>query len=176
MHRHRLQSRSFALAVLATAALVPIAARAQQTNEPASTPSNAQGTAQPGAQSVQPTAGAFRGTIVCARVPNPYGVLRAPFDLTVSGAQVSYARPIFNWNSTRVLGSEMGSGTLEPDGKLHVTSRGAFGGMTYRSDYSGTLAATGGTLTGTQSWQGGRAGGGNRTCSIAVVPAPQPQG
>jgi hypothetical protein len=123
-----------------------------------------------GAQSPE---GAFRGMFVCAKMPTSPDILRVPFDLTVSNGNVQFARPLFNWNGTRVLGSEMASGTLDGDGKLHLSSGWTMRGVTYRGDYNGVLTATGGTLTGTQSWQGSGGNGSSRACTAAMVPAPQ---
>ena len=75
--------------------------------------------------------------------------------------------------AARVLGSELGTGTLDGDGKVRLAATWAFRGIEYRAEYNGTLGASGGTLSGTQYWRGGRGASGSRTCSIAVVPAPQ---
>jgi len=126
------------------------------------------------AQDAQAIKGPFRGMMVCEKMPTSPDILRVPFDLVVDNTNVRYARPIFNWNGRRVLGSELGNGTLDGDGKIRLVSGLRIGGVTYRTEYNGTLTAKGGTLTGTQSWQGGRGGkGSSRTCVAAVVPAPQ---
>ena len=96
-----------------------------------------------------------------------------PFDVRVDDKTVQYARPLFNWNGTRVLGSELGAGAIEADGRVHLAAMWSMRGIDYRTEYDGTLTAKGGTLMGTQSWHGNRAGTGSRTCSIAIVPAPQ---
>ena len=125
------------------------------------------------AQDTQTIKGPYRGTLVCEKMPASPDILRVPFDLKVDDKNVQYARPIFNWNGQRVLGSELGNGTIDADGKVHLTSTWSIGGIAYRADYSGTLTAKGGALVGTQSWQGGRGNGSSRTCVAAVVPAPQ---
>jgi hypothetical protein len=149
MHFHRL-----AITALTATSLLPVAASAQSPNP-------------------QPVSGAFRGMLVCEKIPASPDILRVPFDLKVDGGNVQYARPIFNWNGQRVLGSELGNGTLGSDGKIHLAAAWSIRGVSYRTEYTGTLTATGGTLTGTQSWQGGRGSGSSRTCNAAVVPAPQ---
>ncbi len=111
--------------------------------------------------------------MVCEKMPDSPDILRVPFDLTIDDKSVQYARPIFNWNGAHVLGSELGTGLLGDDGKLHIAAAWVIRGVDYRAGYDGALTATGGTLTGTQSWRSGRRAGGSRTCSIAVVPAPQ---
>lgn len=125
------------------------------------------------AQDAQAIKGPFRGVMVCEKMPDSPDILRVPFDLKIDDKTVQYARPIFNWNGARVLGSELGNGALDGAGKIRLAATWAIRGIDYRAEYDGTLTATGGTLIGTQSWRGGRAAGGSRTCSVAVVAAPQ---
>jgi hypothetical protein len=116
--------------------------------------------------------GKFRGMYVCAKLPTTHDVLRAPLDLVVEGNSVRFARPLFNLDGTRVLGSEMASGTIDGDGKLHLSSDWSYLGVRARGDYSGTLTPTGGTLTGTQTWNGPEGTPPvNRACTAALVPA-----
>ncbi len=128
------------------------------------------------AQALAPAAapeGAFRGAYVCEKLPLTRGVLRAPLDLVIRGGSVQFARPLFNLNG-RVVGSELGAGTIDPDGRVHLTSQWSFRGNTAKGDYSGTLGATGGTLTGTQAWTGQEGGEPlRRTCTAALVRAPR---
>ncbi len=115
---------------------------------------------------------AYRGMFVCEQQPGAADILHIPLDVAVRGSDVQFARPLFNLRGTRVLGSELGDGSVSADGKVHVTSTWEFHGITVRGDYSGTLTPSGGTLTGTQSW---RAPGGearSRTCQAAMVSAP----
>jgi hypothetical protein len=116
--------------------------------------------------------GPFRGTMVCEKAPVATDILRAPFDLRMDGKSVAYARPLFNWNGTRVVGSELGNGAIESDGTVRLTSAWSTAGIDYRTEYSGSLTPKGGTLMGTQSWHG-RGATGSRTCVVAVVPAPR---
>jgi len=83
--------------------------------------------------------GKFRGMYVCAKLPTTHDVLRAPLDLVVEGNSVRFARPLFNLDGTRVLGSEMASGTIDGDGKLHLSSDWSYLGVRAQGDYSGTL-------------------------------------
>ena len=147
MRFHRL-----VLTALAASALLPLVASAQDT---------------------QAAKGAFRGVMVCEKMPASPDILRVPFDLRVDDKAVQYARPILDWNGGQVLGSEFGGGTLDGEGKIRLASTWSIRGLDYRAEYAGTLTAKGGTLIGTQSWQGGRGASGSRACSIAVVPAPQ---
>ncbi len=75
--------------------------------------------ANAGAQAVE---GKFRGAYVCEKTPFTRDILRTPLDLVIQGNNVQFARPLFNLNGTRVLGSELGTGTIDANGKLHLTS------------------------------------------------------
>jgi hypothetical protein len=75
---------------------------------------------------------------------------------------------LLNQLATQVVGNEIAHGTSDPDGKIHLTSTWHNGGV-FRAEYSGTLTASGGTFTGTQSWRGPRGQNGSRTCTAAFV-------
>ncbi len=144
-------SQIFALAALAATAFVSASA---------------------GAQSPAGLAGKYRGMYVCEKLPMTRDILRAPLDLVIRDSNVQFARPLFNLDGTRVLGSELGTGTIDGDGRLHLTSQWSYLGNTAQGDYSGTLTPTGGTLTGTQTWRGpDGAAPISRTCTAALVPA-----
>jgi len=116
--------------------------------------------------------GKFRGMYVCEKLPTTRDILLAPIDLVIKGDNVQFARPLFNLDGTRVVGTEMAAGTINGDGQLHVTSEWSFLGNTANGDYSGSLTKTGGTMTGKQTWTG--PGGTTpvvRTCTVALVPA-----
>jgi hypothetical protein len=117
--------------------------------------------------------GAYRGTIVCEKIKATPDMLRAPLDLAVRGGNVAFARPTFNLDGTRVTGSELGTGTVDNDGKIHLTSAWFRAGVSLQADYSGTLTAAGGTLSGKQSWRGPQDNTGSRNCTAALVPAPK---
>jgi hypothetical protein len=108
-------------------------------------------------------------------MPASPDILRAPLDVSIRGSNVQFARPIFNWNGSQVVGSELGTGTVDAEGKLHLTSGWLIGGMTFQSDYSGALTKTSGTFSGIQSWRDGRNNSGKRDCAAALVLAPQVQ-
>ncbi|HEY2531303.1 MAG TPA: hypothetical protein VGJ20_25800 [Xanthobacteraceae bacterium] len=151
-----------ALAVVTFAAIPIVAADAQ--NE-----------SQSQTQSPPSLANAYRGMFVCEQQRGSADVLHVPFDIAVRGSEVQFARPLFNLRGTRVLGSELGDGSVDPNGKVHVTSTWEYRGITVRGDYSGTLTPSGGTLTGTQSWRGPGDEVRSRTCQVAVVPAANAQ-
>ncbi len=75
----------------------------------------------------------------CAKNCLPPRILHVPFDLAVRGNEVQFARPLFNLEGTRVLGSGLGAGTVDTGGKVQVTSTWDVRGMTVHGDYSGTL-------------------------------------
>jgi hypothetical protein len=58
--------------------------------------------------------GAYRGMFVCEQMPGGPDVLHVPLDVVIRNGAVQSARPLFNWNGTRVLGSELASGTSTP--------------------------------------------------------------
>jgi hypothetical protein len=123
--------------------------------------------ARPSAQTFD---GNYQGTLVCEQVPYAAGPLRAPLDITISGGSVKFARPVFNLDGTRVFGSEIGGGSVDGDGKVHLTSSWVIRGGTAQGSYDGVLTVKGGTLTGNQSWVlGGEPRG--RQCFAAVVRA-----
>jgi len=119
--------------------------------------------------------GAFRGTLVCEKMPATADMLSAPLDINVRGSNVQFARPLFNLTGTRVVGSELGAGTIDAQGRLHLTSSWYRFGVTFDADYSGTLTKTGGTFSGIQSWRDGRNNSGKRNCTAAFLLAPQAQ-
>ena len=117
----------------------------------------------------QAAQGPYRGTYVCQSMIGGAGILRIPIDLVIRNGNVEFARPLLNGPGTRVIGNEMASGTIDGDGKVHLTSAWSNGGIMFRGDYSGTLTPSGGTLMGTQTWHSPRGLNGSRTCTAAVV-------
>jgi hypothetical protein len=146
-----------ALAVAAVTA-IPIAAGAQ--NESSNQ-----------APSPPVLANAYRGMFVCEQQRGSADILHVPVDVAVRGSEVQFARPLFNLRGTRVLGSELGDGSVDPSGRIHVTSTWEYRSITVHGDYSGTLTPSGGTLTGTQSWRGPGSEARSRACQVALVSA-----
>lgn len=110
--------------------------------------------AQGAAPAVTPPSldGHYQGTLVCERMPNTPGTLRAPLDIMISGTDARFARPMFTLDDSRVTGSEMATGTLGSDGKVQFASRGENINATYQASYSGTISLAGGTLSGSQTF------------------------
>ena len=149
-----------ALAGIALPALSIMAGAAYAQNESQNQP-----------QSPSPLANAYRGMFVCEQLPGSADILHVPLDVAVRGTEVQFARPLFNLRGTRVLGSELGDGSVDASGKVHVTSTWDYRGITVQGDYSGTLTPRGGTLSGTQSWRSPLGKARSRTCQVALVPA-----
>jgi hypothetical protein len=116
-------------------------------------------------------AGAYHGMFICEQQPGSQDILHVPMDLAVRGNEVQFARPLFNLRGTRVMGSELGVGSLDAAGNVHVTSTWDIRGITVHGDYTGTLTLKGGTMTGTQSWRGPGGEARSRTCQVALVGA-----
>ena len=114
--------------------------------------------------------GAYRGGIVCAKLNTTQFMLRAPFDLVITGANAIAARPIFNLKGTLVVGSEIATGTVADDGTIKLSTNWKAGGSSYLGSYTGVLTEKSGTLTGAQAWTMPE-GQQNRSCTIAVVRA-----
>ena len=102
--------------------------------------------------------GAYRGMIVCEKLNTSQFMLRAPFDVIISGKSAVAARPIFNIKGTLVVGSEIATGTVADDGTIKLSSTWKSGGSSYQGSYGGLLTEKSGTLTGTQAWTMGREG------------------
>ncbi|HEX5210609.1 MAG TPA: hypothetical protein VFW22_02590 [Pseudolabrys sp.] len=112
--------------------------------------------------------GAYRGMIVCEKLQTSQFMLRAPLDITISGKNAIAARPIFNRLGTRVVGSEIATGTVGDDGAIKLSSNWKAGGASYQGSYGGMLTGKGGTLTGTQAWTMPE-GQQSRACTAAVI-------
>jgi hypothetical protein len=125
-------------------------------------------TPQVGTQTA-PLDGHYQGMFVCEKLPTVPTFLRAPLDIIVAGTDVRFARPMFNPEANRVVGTEMASGTLAADGKVVLASKGtAASNAAFVGNYAGTLSLSGGTLTGTQVFTTPN-GSRTRTCHGAFV-------
>ena len=121
-----------------------------------------------GLAAADPLDGAYRGMIVCEKLQTSQFMLRAPFDIVISGKTAVAARPIFNLRGTLVIGSEIATGTVADDGTIKLVSNWKAGGSSYQGSYGGMLDGKGGTLTGTQAWTM-PTGQQTRACTAAVV-------
>ncbi len=112
--------------------------------------------------------GTYRGMLVCEKLNTTQFMLRAPFDVIISGKTAIAARPVFNLKGTLVVGSEIATGTLADDGTIKLSSNWKAGGSSYQGSYGGVLTEKSGTLTGTQAWTMPE-GQQTRTCTAALV-------
>jgi len=160
--------RLLIVVVATVVAISPFALTHAQSPETASP--SAELTTAEHAVSDQSLDGTYQGTLVCAQMPYAAGPLRAPLDINVAGKSATFARPIFNLDGSRVVGSEIGTGSMDPDGTLHLISSWICNNAPARARYDGTLTVTGGTLSGSQTWN---LGGEHHTrqCFAAVVKA-----
>jgi hypothetical protein len=113
--------------------------------------------------------GTYRGNFVCEKLKQSPDILRAPFDMIVNGRNVIFARPVFNRNGTRVVGSELGSGSIDDTGTVQLKSAWSAGGFGYEGSYSGAIKGKTGTLSGMQSWKTPQGGAESRNCTVAFV-------
>lgn len=117
----------------------------------------------------QAVKGPYRGAYVCQTRAGVPGIFRIPIDLVIRNGNVEFSRALLNWNGTRVVGNEMASGTIDADGKMHLTSTWYNAGAVFHADYNGMLTPSGGTFIGTQTWHSARGLNGSRTCTAALV-------
>ena len=124
--------------------------------------------ALPLAAQAEPFEGAYRGSFVCEKMKNAPDILRAPFDMIITGKSAVFARPIFNRFGTRVIGNELAAGTIDDDGALTLTSKWSAGAFSFAGAYGGSIRGHVGTLIGTQTWKG-PGGEESRGCTVAFV-------
>jgi hypothetical protein len=120
----------------------------------------------------QAVKGPYRGAYVCQTNFGVPGIFGVPIDLVIRNGNVEFSRPLLRGGigtQTRVIGNEMASGTIDADGKVHLTSTWYNGGTIFHADYGGTLTPSGGTFMGTQTWHSARGLNGSRTCTAAFV-------
>jgi hypothetical protein len=113
--------------------------------------------------------GAYRGMIVCDKLKQAADILRAPFDMIVTGKNAIFARPVFNLRGTLVVGTELGTGSIDEHGALTLKSDWSLGKGSYRGAYSGAINGKTGTLAGTQAWKSPENGEETRSCTVAFA-------
>jgi hypothetical protein len=128
-----------------------------------------------GATSLSPAAradsfdGAYRGMIVCDKLKEAPDILRAPFDMMVNGTTAIFARPVFNRRGTLVVGTELGTGSIDESGAVTLKSSWSLGKAGYQGAYSGNIKGKTGTLAGTQAWKSPESGEETRNCTVAFA-------
>jgi hypothetical protein len=150
--------------IASTFAMCSLGTATAQSSPPTSAPAQSE-QALPSPQSLD---GNYQGMLVCEQMPYAKGPLRAPLDINVSSGNAKFARPIFTLDGSRVTGSEIGNGSLDVGGKLHLVSSWITNGTTGQANYDGVVTPKGGTLIGIQTWTlGGETHA--RQCFAAVV-------
>jgi hypothetical protein len=120
--------------------------------------------------------GAYKGSLECEQLTAGIGVFRTPLSIIVRNGRVMALVPAFDIDGKHELSPAMTAGTIDLDGVFRVgytlyTRDASIGG-----DYSVTLNAAGGTLTGTQVLTREITGdGGTRTCKGTVVQVELPR-
>jgi hypothetical protein len=94
--------------------------------------------------------GAFKGTMQCDKLPWTAAPLHAAVSLSIKGGYGAFSRDVYSGDGQRKIGIESGTGTLDADGILQLTT--SWVSQTSRVDgsYTGRLSATGGSLSGRQ--------------------------
>ena len=93
----------------------------------------------------------YKGALDCASLPFVKGYLRSAMDVSISGREAKYKRPVLDPEHGTVLGEESGSGAVEGDSlKLSGAWRGP--ADRYEASYSGPLKGRSFMISGTQTW------------------------
>jgi hypothetical protein len=109
---------------------------------------------------------AYRGTLMCDKLPFTENRMREAINVTISGGAVRYTHVVRLRKEAVEATVEHGNGTLSG---RNIKLQGSWNGENrqYKSNYSGTFVRRSARLTGTQTWTGG-GGTVTRTCSGAI--------
>ena len=119
--------------------------------------------------------GAHKGSLECEQTPAGIGSLRTPLAIIVHNGTIVASAPIFDIDGRQEISAAVATGTVDADGVLHLAHTVSTRDATFHGDYTGTLNATGGTLTGTQVWTRAAGGGATRTCKGNVLKVGPPR-
>ena len=113
--------------------------------------------------------GKWTGEMDCAKLSFTNGAMKVPFELSVTGAMVTYSRQISNPDGSEFVGIEEGTGIVSGDGtiKLKSVAKAASRKLNFTGAYAGKLTAASGSLTGTQTWSSAN-GSEDRDCTITI--------
>ena len=113
--------------------------------------------------------GKWAGEMSCAKLSFASSPAKIPFEVTVSGALVTYSRQVSSSDGSEFIGIEEGTGIVSPDGKITMKAVGKSAGrkLNYTATYSGNLTDMSGSLTGTQAWTSEH-GTEDRACTITL--------
>ena len=100
--------------------------------------------------SAPPRAGVYRGTLVCGSLALMPRRPRSAIEMTISGRDVKFTRPVVEKGAT--IGTEAGTGTLDGD-KVALTGAWKGDKLGFESSYTGTFVRRASVkFTGTQTW------------------------
>ncbi|MBI3759674.1 MAG: hypothetical protein HY269_07970 [Deltaproteobacteria bacterium] len=109
---------------------------------------------------------AYRGTLVCDKLPFTETGMREAIDVTISGGAARYTHVVRLRKDAVEATAEQGDGTVSG---RNIKLQGSWNGENrqYKASYSGTFVRRSARLTGTQTWtDGGRIV--TRACSGAI--------
>lgn len=115
--------------------------------------------------------GTWRGEMNCAKLSFTKGSQKVPVEVVVSGRSVTLARKVWNQDNSSVVGTEEGSGEVDANGEIKISSvwksTGATPRFAFTASYLGRLQIDVGSHSGTQVWTfDGRTE--NRVCSVSL--------
>lgn len=96
---------------------------------------------------------AYRGTMVCDKLPFSAGKSREAIEVTIAAGTVRYTQ-VVRLHDTSVAVPEQGTGTLKGD-VLSLQGAWKGGNRQYEAKYSGTFVRRHADLKGTQTWTDG---------------------
>jgi hypothetical protein len=96
---------------------------------------------------------AYRGTMVCDKLPFSAGKSREAIEVTIAAGTVRYTQ-VVRLHETSVAAQEQGTGTLKGD-VLSLQGAWKGGNRQYEAKYSGTFVRRHADLKGTQTWTDG---------------------
>ena len=119
----------------------------------------------------EPLDGIWRGEMNCAKLSFTKGSQKVPVEVVVSGRSVTFARKVWNQDNSSVVGTEEGSGEVDANGEIKISSvwksTAAKPRFAFTGSYVGRLQMSVASLTGTQVWTfDGRIE--NRVCSVSL--------
>jgi hypothetical protein len=96
---------------------------------------------------------AYRGTMVCDKLPFSAGKSREAIEVTITAGTVRYTQ-VVRLHDTSVAPPEQGTGTLKGD-VLSLQGAWKGGNRQYEAKYSGSFVRRHADLKGTQTWTDG---------------------
>jgi hypothetical protein len=129
------------------------------------------------AEPVQPASldGVYKGSMACERTTGGVATFHGTLAITVrDGRHVMAATPTFDAEGRKQLLLGWATGIVDPNGEFRVGFVAYMRDDTLHADYSGTISATGGTLTGTEVWTRATGEDVTRSCKGEFVRVERP--